>query len=403
MKKGLYALAFGTFGLGIVEYVMMGILPDLAAGFGISITEAGHLISAYALGVCAGAPLIAILAKNWPLRKILVALMVVFIAGSLLTALSPNYWVALAARFITGLPHGSFFGVGVIVANRLSPQGKSTSSVATMIMGMTLANLLGIPICNFLSHQFSWRLVFAFAVGWGGLTIWSILRWIPVLDPLPKTNIKGMFRFLKSPAPWLFIFATVLANGGIFCWYSYINPLMTGVSGFSAGSIPFLMLLAGGSMCIGNYLGGRFSDRFSPGQVAMYTQGLAFATLLMIYFFASNGGVSVLLMCVATGCLFAVSSPQQQLLLEYSPGGELMGGAMVQLAFNFGNALGAYSGGLTLDKGLGTEYTAAVGSVFALLGTLILIVANYAPFLATSREKIKAYRFRSDPLDPKNA
>lgn len=378
MKKGLYALALGTFGLGIVEYIMMGILPDVAKDLNISITQAGHLISAYALGVCVGAPVIAIKARNWPLRNILVALMGIFIAGSLLTVVSPGYWTALCARFITGLPHGAYFGVGVIVANRLAKEGKSTSSVAIMVMGMTIANLIGVPICNLLGQYLSWRYIFAFASVWGIITIWFILRWIPVLPSLPKTNIKGMFVFLKRPEPWLLLLATILANGGIFCWYSYVNPFMTGVSGFSVDMIPFLMLLAGASMCIGNYLGGRFSDKFTPGTVAMYTQGFIFISLVMIFFFASDGFLSVLLMCITTGCLFAVSSPQQQLLLHYSPGGEMMGGAMVQLAFNLGNALGAFSGGVTIKEGLGVEYTAIVGSVFALTGVLILVVFNYA-------------------------
>lgn len=379
MNKGLYALASGTFALGISEYIMMGILPDVAEGLHTSIPEAGQLISAYALGVCVGAPLIVMIARGWELRRILIFLMSIFIVGNVLTVLSPDYWMALGSRFITGLPHGAYFGVGVIVANRLAKEGKSTSAVAIMVMGMTIANLLGVPVCNWLGHHLSWRLVFAFAAVWGGVTIWLICRWIPVMTPLPKTNLKSMFRFLKKPEPWMLLFATILANGGIFCWYSYVNPIMTGVSGFSASMMPFLMLLAGGSMCLGNYLGGTLSDRFSPGIVAMYTQWIIFVTLGLIYFFAANPYLSAFLMCVATGCLFAISSPQQQLLLEHSPGGEMMGGAMVQLAFNLGNALGAYSGGVAIANKLDYEYTAVIGAGFALIGAVILWAFNYAP------------------------
>lgn len=378
MNKGLYALAAGTFGLGIVEYVMMGILPDMANGLNISITQAGHLISAYALGVCAGAPLIAIFAKNRPLRQILLGLMILFITGSLLTAVSVDYWMALTARFINGLPHGSFFGVGVIVANRMAKEGKGTSAVATMVMGMTIANLLGVPLCNLIGHHLSWRIIFAFASVWGLLTVLLIVLWIPEQAPLPKTTLKGMFRFLGKPQPWLLLMATVLGNGGIFCWYSYINPLLTDVAGFSVGIIPFFMLLAGASMCIGNYLGGKLSDRYSPAVVAMYTQGVIFVSLALIFLFASNGAVSILLMCVATACLFAVSSPQQQLLLQYSPGGEMMGGAMVQLAFNLGNAVGAYFGGIPIDKGIGVEYASLVGATLAFAGVAILVSFNRA-------------------------
>lgn len=377
MKKGLYALALGTFGLGIAEFIMMSILPDVAAGFGVSIAETGHLISAYALGVCTGAPLVVLIARNWPLRTLLMALMGVFVIGNLLTALSPNYTTALCARFISGLPHGAYFGVGSIVANHLAEKGKSTSAVAVMVMGMTFANLVGVPAGNWLGHVLSWRLVFAFATVWGCLTIGFIRRWIPVIPALPRTSLRGQFRFLKRPEPWLVIVATLLGNGGIFCWYSYVNPLMTDVSGFSVKLMPFLMILAGASMCVGNYTGGSLADRFTPGMVAMYTQGIMCVALLLIFFFASEGLFSMIGMCVCTASLFAVSSPQQLLLLQHSPGGAMMGGAMVQLAFNLGNALGAYLGGLPIERGWGIEYTALIGSLLAFLGMAVFIVFNY--------------------------
>ncbi len=377
MNKGLCALAFGTFGLGVTEFVMMAILPDVAHGFGISISKAGHLISAYALGVCVGAPLIAMYARNWPLRRILVMLMGIYSTGALWTTLSPTSELALIARFITGIPHGAFFGVGVIVANRLAKEGKGASSVALMVMGMTVANLVGVPLCSWLSHQFSWRVVFAFATVWGGVTVWALQNWIPELPALPRTPIGGMFRFLKRPQPWMLLTATTLANAGVFCWYSYINPLLTEVSGFRVEQIPTLMLLAGASMCLGNYLGGRLADRFTPGRVALCTQGLVCVTLLIIFCFAAYPWMAVGGMCVATACLFGVSSPQQQLILTHSPGGEMMGGAMVQLAFNLGNAVGAYAGGLTLLRGMEIQATAAIGSLFALGGTMVLVVFCY--------------------------
>ena len=219
MKKGLYALSFGTFGLGIAEFVMMSILPDVAAGFHISLAEAGHLISAYALGVCFGAPLVVIVARNWPLRTILLALIGLFITGNVLMTVSSNYWMGLAARFISGLPHGAYFGVGSIVASRLAEKGKSTSAVATMVMGMTVANLFGVPVGNFLGQVLSWRLVFLAAALWGGVTFWFIRRWVPVLPALPASRLKEQFRFLKRPEPWMLIAATMLGNGGAFCWY----------------------------------------------------------------------------------------------------------------------------------------------------------------------------------------
>lgn len=376
MKKGLYALALGTFGLGISEYIMMSILPDVAFGFGVSLAEAGHLISVYALGVCVGAPLIVIVARNWPLRRILLALVGVFVAGNLLMTFSFHYSVAMAARFISGLPHGAYFGVGSIVASRLARHGKSASAVALMVMGMTVANLLGVPLGNWVGYAVSWRAVFAFATVWGIITMIGIRRWIPEMPSLPNDGMKGQFGFLRRPEPWLLIVATVLSNGGIFCWYSYVNPLLTQVSGIPVSSMPLMMLLSGGSMCVGNYLGGFMSDRFTPQRVSMYTQFVMFVALLATFFLADYAVAAVVLMCICTGALFAVSSPQQLLLLRHSPGGEMMGGAMVQLAFNLGNALGAFCGGFPVDHHVGIQYTALIGSAFAFMGGVVLLVFN---------------------------
>lgn len=376
MKKGLYALAAGTFGLGIVEYSIMGILPNIAADLGVSITQGGHIISSYALGVCVGAPIVALFARNWPLRKVLLILVALFTAGSLLTVFSPNYALTLCARFLTGLPHGAFFGVGVIVANRLVDKGKATSAVATMVMGMTISNLIGVPLSNLVGQYLSWRVVFAFASVWGILTIVLILRWIPVLAPLPRSNVKGMVRFLRKPQPWLLLFATTLSSAGSFSWYSYVNPFLTGVSGFKESLMPLFMLMAGASMCVGNYLGGRLSDRYTPELVSTYTLGMMFVSLTLIFLFGSFGAASLMLLCVITGCLFAISSPQQQLLLQHSPGGEMMGGAMVQLAFNLGNAIGAYLGGVPIATGVGVQYSPLIGAGLAFVGVSVLLVFN---------------------------
>ncbi len=376
MKKGLYALALGTFGLGISEYIMMSILPDVASGFGVSLAEAGHLISVYALGVCVGAPLIVIVARNWPLRRILLALVGVFIVGNLLMTFSFHYPVALAARFISGLPHGAYFGVGSIVASRLARHGKSTSAVALMVMGMTVANLVGVPLGNWVGYAVSWRAVFAFAAVWGMVTWVGIRHWIPEMPPLPNKGMKGQFGFLRRPEPWLLIVATILSNGGIFCWYSYVNPLLTQVAGIPVSAMPVMMLLAGGSMCVGNYCGGFLSDKFTPQRVSMYTQFVMFAALLLTFFLAAHAVAAVVLMCICTGALFAVSSPQQLLLLKHSPGGEMMGGAMVQLAFNLGNAVGAFCGGFPVDHHIGIQYAALIGSGFALMGAGVLLFFN---------------------------
>ena len=373
MKKSLIALAFGTLGLGIAEFVMMGILPDVAKALNISIATAGHLISAYAIGVCVGAPLL-IIARKYPLKNILLVLVSMIMLGNIIAASAPNYWILMLGRFISGLPHGAYFGVGSIVAEKLADKGKGSEAVSIMIAGMTVANLFGVPLGTSLSAAISWRMTFLLVGVWGVLILYYIWRWVPQVEKLPDTGFKGQFRFLKSPAPWLILGATMLGNGGVFCWYSYINPLLTHVSGFRPESITLLMVLAGFGMVVGNLVSGRLSDRFTPGRVAAFTQGSLSILLLLIYFLASISWLSVILMCLCTAGLFALSSPQQVLLISFSPGGEMLGAASVQVAFNLGNAIGAYCGGLPLQAGLSYRYPALLRTFFALVGFILLVL-----------------------------
>lgn len=372
MNKGLLALAAGTFALGITEYVMMSILPDLASGFGVSIASAGHLISAYALGVCVGAPLIVIVTRNLPLRTILMMLMGIFVAGNLGFAFAPNYSLGLVARFVSGLPHGAYFGTGALVASRIAGDGKSTQAVAIMCMGMTVANLLGVPLGSYIGGVLSWRYIFMVAVACGLITLAAIRYMVPWMEALPHTSLKGQFRFLRKREPWLLIAATMLGNAGVFCMYSYVTPLMTDVSGLSSSLIPVLMLFVGASMCVGTYYGGTLSDRYTPPRVSYYIEIIIFLSLLAIYVWASDVWISVPAVCVSTAALFAVSPPMQLLLIKYSPGGELMGGAMVQIAFNLGNAVGALFGGFPVESGAGVRYSSLVGTAFALAGVIAL-------------------------------
>ena len=200
MKKSLIALSFGTFGLGIAEFVMMGILPDVADGLGVSIPEAGHFIAAYALGVCFGAPMLVLL-RTRPLKQILMLLVALMMAGNLCAAITPSYGMMLAARFISGLPHGAYFGVASIVADKLADKGKGSLAVAIMIAGMTFANLGGVPLGTFLSTFISWRLVFLLVVFWGFIVLHGIYHWVPQIAPLPDIGFKGQFRFFKHLAP----------------------------------------------------------------------------------------------------------------------------------------------------------------------------------------------------------
>lgn len=369
MKKSLIALAFGTLGLGIAEFSMMGILPYVARDLNVSISMAGHLISAYALGVCVGAPIL-IIARKHLLKHILLALMALMLVGNLCASLAVNYWLLLGARFISGLPHGAYFGVASIVAGKLANEGKDTEAVSIMIAGMTVANLFGVPLGTSLSHLISWRITFLLVACWGVIVIYYIWRWIPHVDRLKDMGFKGQFSFLKKPAPWLILGATALGNGGVFCWYSYINPLLTEVSGFSPDSITALMMLAGFGMVIGNLVSGRLSDRYTPGKVGVVVQAMIAIVLLLIFFLSYNSWCSALLMTLGVAGLFAVSSPEQVLIIRVAPGGEMLGGACVQIAFNLGNAVGAYVGGLAVVGGY--TYPALSGVPFAVIGFLLL-------------------------------
>ena len=374
MRKStcLLPLALGTFGLGLTEFVMMGILPDTALAMKVSIPQAGSFISMYALGVVAGAVLLAVIARTKPLKTILLWLMSIFTIANLATAFVGNYHLFCAIRFIAGLPHGAFFGVGAISAGRLCEHGRENQAVATMVAGMTVANLLGIPFGTFISHNLSWRLTFLLIGLFGFVIVYSIIKLIPYLKPLPDNGFRGQFNFLKSIGPWLLIIAVIMGNGGIFCWYSYINPLLVKVSGIMPKYVSIVMVLAGAGMCIGNFLGGKLSDKFSPALVAGMTQLTACIALLLIFFFASNPIASIILMCVCTGCLFAISAPQQVLLIENARGGEMLGASFSQISFNLGNAIGAFVGALPVKYGLGYQYTAIPGAFFAFIGFVML-------------------------------
>ena len=449
MKKSLIALAFGTLALGMAEFVMMGILPDVARDLGVSIPRAGDLISAYAIGVCVGAPATVLIARKRALKGILLALAALIVLGNVCASLAPDFWMLLAMRFVSGLPHGAFFGVGSIVAERVADPGHKTQAVSIMILGMTVANLFCVPLGTYLGSYLSWRLAFGMVGLWGIMALLLIARWVPALPALPDTGLKGQFRFLGSRAPWLILLATLLANGGVFCWYSYVTPTMTRVAGipgqamvglwgimallliarwvpalpalpdtglkgqfrFLGSRAPWLILLAtllanGGVFCwysyvtptmtrvagipgqamtavmmvaglgmlVGNLAGGHLSDRFSPERVARFIQGMICLLLVGIFFAARIDWLVIPLMFLTTASLFGVSSPQQLLILENAPGGEMLGAASIQIAFNLGNALGAYFGGLPISFGLGPQYAALPGAAMALLGFVMFSV-----------------------------
>lgn len=371
------ALALGTFGLGMTEYVMMSILPDLARDFNVSISTAGHLISSYAIGVCVGAPVVAVFLRNWRLNHILLLLMAIYAIGNLTFAVSRSFEMGLAGRFIAGLPHGAYFGTGSIVASRLMPN-KETTAVALMTLGMTIANLVGIPLGSFIANTFNWRWIFFFNSFWGVITLAAVAVLIRNIGALSHSSVKGIFKFLKSGAPWILILTTVLCQGGAFAMYSYVTPIMSH-AGLALKYIPLLMIVVGAAMCAGNYYSGILSDLYTPTKIVQWVAVIMTLSLVATAFDGYSYWMTGFTISVAAACLFALSSPMQLLLIEYSPGGELVGGAMVQVAFNLGNAIGAYFGSLPISAGLSPDYSSLAGAIMAAMSivTIYIFMRHY--------------------------
>lgn len=385
MKKSLLSLAFGTFALGIVEFGMMGILSDIARDLNISIVKAGHLISAYSAGVAIGAPSL-ILLRKLPLRRLMLLLAAVIAIGNALVALSPNYGCLLGARFISGLPHGAFFGAGAIVCSRLADKGKGASAVAVLVGGMTVANLVGVPAFTFLCQIVSWRLPFALVALCGLITFIAIRRWIPVLSPLPDTGVKGQFRFLTKAEPWLIYTGVFFGQASVYCWLSYISPIMTQVTHFSQHSMTFIMVLVGGGMVFGNWLAGRLADKYSASLVTAILASTVIVLMPLIYFFAPYEIPSLVFTFLAPALLFGIGGPLQYLIVRYAKGGEMLGGAGIQIAFNVSNAVAAVVGGAVIKHGFGLASPALVGIPCAMIGAGALFILYHSERRKASNE-----------------
>jgi DHA1 family arabinose polymer transporter-like MFS transporter len=379
-KRVLLPLTLGGFGIGMTEFVMMGILPDVAKALHISIPTAGHLISAYALGVVVGAPLMVALTSKLPPRKILGLLMLIFAVGNGLSAVAPGYELMLLTRFISGLPHGAFFGVGAVVAGRLAGPGKEAQAVSIMFAGLTIANIIGVPIGTYLGHTFSWRIPFVLIVVVALLTVLSVRRLLPDL-PARETNLRDEFVAFTRLEPWLIIAITILGNGGFFAWFSYIVPLFTEVAGFSHNAVTILMVLAGVGMALGNMLGGWLTDRMSPLRATTWLL-VAMAAALFTIPFAAQHQWSTVLMTMLTGALaFSTAAPIQMLMIRAAKGSEMLASSLSQSGFNTGNALGAYLGGLPIAAGLGYTSPEWVG------GALVVGGIGFAAFLVIRRRR----------------
>ena len=371
MKKSLLALTLGGLGIGITEFVMMGLLPDIAKDLHISIPQAGHLISAYALGVVIGAPLLVAIAGSYPPKKILLALMVMFTVFNAFSAFAPDYTIMFIARLLAGLPHGAFFGVGSVVASRLAEKGKEAQSVSVMFAGLTIANIVGVPLGTYIGHFYSWRYTFVIIVLVGLLTLLSLKFWMPAMEATKNRDLKKELSFFKLPEAWLIIAMIAIGTGGLFAWFSYIAPLLTEVSGFKAADITYILVLAGLGMFVGNFIGGILADKISPILASLALLFAMSVALFIMHYVAWNQPMTLIMTFVAGALAFASAAPIQMLMINTAKGSEMIAGAVSQASFNIGNALGAFLGGLPLIAGYDYTSPVWVGSLLAMAGAVI--------------------------------
>lgn len=374
MKKSLLALATGSFALGFAEFVMMGILPATATGLRVSVPDAGDFISAYALGVCAGT-LFLVFGRRVPPKRLLLGFVALVAVGNAAAACAPSAEALVAARFVSGLPHGAFFGTATIVARELADPGREGQAVSIMVLGQTVANMVGVPGGTLLAVLLSWRATFLFVAVWAVGSLLLIARFVPAVRPIPDAGLAGQFRFLKKPGPWLVIGAVLLGNTGIFCWWSYVSPWLTDIGGFPADALPALLVLAGFGMVAGSLVGGRLTDRTSPGKMAAAGQAIGCAALLLIFLFSGTPATAAALMFLCAFGMFFVSSPQQLLMVKVGRrGGEMIGSACVQVAFNLGNAFGAMIGQTVLNAGASYAWPSLAGVPCSLAAVVLLAV-----------------------------
>ena len=375
MKKSLFAIAIVTFSLGITEFGMMGILEDVANSLGISVVQAGHFITAYSVGVAVGAPLLVML-RRWPLKKLLLLLVSIILVGNVCTAASPGYLSMLVSRFKSGLPHGAFFGAAAIVAERIAAEGRKAESVAIVLGGMPVANMVGVPLATFLSNAIDWRVAFVVVSVCALIGLIAIKRYLPALPALPDTGIKGQFHFLAKPGPWLVYAGVFFGQASVYCWLSYIAPMMTQVTNFSQSAMTWIMVVVGFGMVVGNSVAGKLSDRYSASLVTAIVVASLVIIMPALYLCAAYKIPSVIFAFIAPACLFGVGGPLQYLIVRYARGGEMLGGAGIQIAFNVSNALSASLGGFAIHQGFGYASPALVGVPFALIGSIALFILH---------------------------
>ncbi len=377
MPLALYALTAGAFGIGVTEFVIMGLLLDVSADLGVSISAAGLLISGYALGVVVGAPILGAISSRWSRKTLLLALMVVFTVGNLACALAPDYWTLMAARVLTAFAHASFFGVGSVVATGLVPANKKASAIAIMFTGLTVANILGVPFGTWLGQAYGWRSTFWAVTLIGILAFVVIALLVPRDSPSNKNeeSSQGVLAVLSRRAVLLGLLTTVLSWVGVFAGFTYIAPILTEITGFSEAAVSPILLVFGGGLVVGNLLGGWLADRHLLPTMIGSLVALS-AVLLAMTVAIHQPVLAVIAIGLFGAAAFATVSPLQMWVLQKAEGaGQGLASSFNIAAFNLGNAIGAWLGGAVIDHGPGLAAVTLVAGVVPLAALAVATVA----------------------------
>ena len=367
------ALAVGSFGVGTGEFVIMGLLPNVASAFNVSTPEAGHVISAYALGVVIGAPVIAALAAKMTRRSLLLMLMGIFAAGNIASAFAPTFETFAILRFITGLPHGAYFGVSALVAASMVPPHRRVRAVGQVMLGLTIATLIGTPIATFLGQILNWRAAFVLVGGIGAGTVALIAIFLPRDTVQEGASIARELSALTRIQVWLTLGVAAVGFGGMFAIFSYVATATTDVAHLSAGMIPVVLALFGIGMNVGNLVGSRLGDISLKGTIGGM---MALNIVIMTVFALTAANPFMLCLCVfLVGCGFTACPAIQTRLMDVAADAQTLAAASNHSAFNIANALGAWLGGLVITWGFGAAATGYVGAVLSAAGLLVFAIS----------------------------
>lgn len=382
-RLALFALALGGFGIGLTEFVAMGLLPNLAADLlpglwaqshELANAKAGWLISAYALGVVVGAPTIAALAARFPRKQLLLACSGVFVLGTIASALLPTFETVLVARFIAALPHGAYFGIAALVAASLMGPGKRGRGVALVLSGLTIANVIGVPAITFLGQQAGWRIAYLVVAAVFALTFVAVLLVVPFQLGDANATMKRELRAFTRPQVWLALLIGSLGFGGFFAVYTYVSPLATNVTGLDISLVPFVLVAAGVGMTIGNFVGGRGADHSIMGTLFVCFGLFAISLAGLALTGQTTVGLFVFVFMVG-GSAAALSPAIQTRLMDVAGDSQTLAAAINHSALNIGNGLGAWLGGVTIAAGLGYLSPAWVGLLLCMPGVALALVS----------------------------